>query len=150
MKTEYEEAILRVVPDVMEKMAFMFADPADKENLCAVEDELVSVRMTFSGPFNGELDLVAPVSICPSLAENILGEFNEENPEKAYDALKEVLNVICGNLLIEIAGEQPVFDLTVPQISPVERAEWDIRLQDPDVLAFQVEDQPLLFSFQVK
>jgi hypothetical protein len=52
------------------------------------------------------------------LANNMLGlECDQDSPTYAQqiDALKEMLNVACGNLLPELAGTQAVFNLSAPQ-----------------------------------
>ncbi|MDM8539151.1 hypothetical protein QUF70_20550, partial [Desulfobacterales bacterium HSG17] len=49
---------------------------------------------------------------------NMLGIEEDETStsEQQYDALKELLNVICGNLLPEIAGKEAIFKVGMPQI----------------------------------
>ena len=46
-------------------------------------------------------------------------------PEQQQDALKELTNVICGNLLPELNGTEPVYFISAPQIVPVETMEQD-------------------------
>ncbi len=149
MKTEHKEIIARVFPDVLEKMAFMFAEPIEEDADLASEGEFVKAQMSFAGPFDGVVELIVPASLCPVMAENILGDFDPETPEKAYDALKEILNVTCGNVLTEIAGEKPVFDLTVPQVSPISEQNWDLEKQRDDLVAFTVDDQPVLIGLKI-
>ena len=46
----------------------------------------------------------------------MLGQ-EEPPPEPTQkDALGEIVNVICGNLLPSIAGPEPVFDISAPEI----------------------------------
>jgi hypothetical protein len=40
----------------------------------------------------------------------------ETTQDHRSDALKETMNVICGNLLPAIAGDEVVFDIGVPEI----------------------------------
>ena len=73
-----------------------------------------AVSVGFRGPFEGRLVVRAFGGVLPTLAMNMLGE--EEAPPAALqrDALGEVANVICGNLLPAIAGSREVFRLDAP------------------------------------
>ena len=53
------------------------------------------------------------------LTENMLGLDEGEaeiSSDDQADALKETINVICGNLLPAIAGKDAVFDIQPPEI----------------------------------
>jgi len=54
----------------------------------------------------------------PILAANMLGLEKEDAAtlDHQYDALKELANVLCGNLLPAIAGPEPEFDVQPPVI----------------------------------
>ncbi len=41
---------------------------------------------------------------------------DEIPPDQQQDALKELCNVLCGNLLPEVAGSKAVFDLAAPEL----------------------------------
>jgi hypothetical protein len=51
-----------------------------------------------------------------SLASNMLGEEGPLAVAKQYDALGEIANVICGNLLPSIMDPQEIFQLGVPEV----------------------------------
>ena len=50
-------------------------------------------------------------------------EKEETTLDQQYDALKETLNIVCGNLLPELAGKRDVFDIGSPQIVVEDEAE---------------------------
>ncbi len=84
--------------------------------------------------------------MCPEIAANVLGlepddEFVRERPG---DSLKELLNVTCGNLLPALAGEEPVFDLTVPELRVITETEWESILNAPEAQQFIVDDYPVV------
>ena len=63
------------------------------------------------------------------------------------DALKETLNILCGNILTEMAGDEPQFNLGPPQ-----ELEKQDALRDGDTAAeiwMDVEGQLILFRLQV-
>ena len=64
--------------------------------------------------------MMVSTSIVPELASNMLGldmADGPASPGQQEDALKELMNVICGNLLPEIAGCEAIFNVGAPEIS---------------------------------
>lgn len=113
---ELNDVLVKIAVDALEKLAFMFAFPEDDETL--IPDELpLTARTTFSGPFCGTLLMSFSETVLPELTANMLGVDEEEtSPEQQMDACRETLNVICGNLLPAIAGDQAVFSITMPEV----------------------------------
>lgn len=152
MKAEDKNAITGVFCEVVETLAFMFADPADKEDIETDSPECIKVRMSFSGAKCGRLELAAHTELCAQLTANVLGLDLDDAlvRTQADDALKELLNVTCGNLLTALAGQDPVFDLSLPEIAPLDEAGWRAFLEDDDTLAFDVDDNPVLLRFSME
>lgn len=151
MPNEYGETLTKVFTDVLEQLAFMFADPPESDDP-ALEEDLVMASMTFHNAFSGRIRLVVPRSMGPVLAANVLGlDPDDEMVTRApYDALKELLNVTCGNVLTAIAGEEPVFDLTVPDVEELPREDWDaLRAQDNTVFCL-VDGYPVLLHLETE
>ena len=146
METNRKEALAQVLTDVLEQMAFMFTDQVDEDQPPEPAEDGLLAKMGFSGPFAGSMMLAVPAETCPLIAENMLGmdADDERAMEKARDALKEVLNVTCGNALTVIAGEEPVFDLTVPEVTEVDSDAWRQLAAHPDTVALLVDDYPML------
>lgn len=145
MQDDYTEELARVFTEVLEQLAFMFVDNPDNDG----PDEappLAAATMRFRGPFAGQLALVVPRDMAPVLAANVLGLDLEDVliAQAPYDALKELLNVTCGNLLTAIAGDEPVFDLTVPEIEELPAEAWDKLQKRPNTIYRVVEDFPVL------
>lgn len=137
--------------DVLERLAFTFGDPTPKRELPRLHEPCFAAEMTFSGSQSGALALVVPESMCPELAANILGmdKDDEMAVQCVHDALKELLNIICGQLLTAVAGEEPVFDLSVPQTTRCTPEQWAAWFDDPETVAFLVEDSPALLKFSM-
>lgn len=152
MQTELDRTVSAAFCRVIEQLAFMFAEPAAKDELPAPDGPWVAVGMKFAGALEGRLRLAVPMSICADLAENILGaDLDCEQAEaKAMDALKEVLNVTCGNILTDLAGLEPVFALTIPEVTPLDPVAWQGMFGQPDVQALLVDEYPVLLHFEMK
>ncbi len=104
-----------------EQLAFMFAFPQESEDAPAPDSALL-VTIPFSGPFCGSLEMKVSGDVVAELAANMLGIEDEEEVSAAQhnDAIKEALNVICGNLLPAIAGNGELFDIGPPEIAAAE------------------------------
>jgi|AMFO01.1.fsa_nt_gi Predicted inhibitor of MCP methylation, homolog of CheC len=116
MEPGTERVLKSVASEVLEGLAFVSADGSVQAEAENVKKGVAIVR--FSGPFSGELTVAAPEETVCELAMNMLGlETGEDCSEQAKaDALGEVANVICGNLVAAIGGPQAVFDLEKPQV----------------------------------
>jgi len=137
----------RVTVSVLSDLAFLFADPAEAAGLPETPPAPYWLaRMTFSGPQSGGLELALPVSLAPQIAANMLGVEESEcaQPGPGKDAVKELLNVICGQILTTVAGTEPVFDLSVPEVTEVDDAAWRALRDRPGIVALQVDDLGLL------
>jgi len=78
----------------------------------------VGVGVRFDGPLRGRLELRVSGDVARCVAENMLGvDALDLDADGALvrDALGEVANVVCGNLLPEIAGRDAVFRLDAPR-----------------------------------
>lgn len=121
MNEKLDQIITQISIDTLEKLAFMFAFPEDggDETIQAGDaNGHVHARVAFSGPFDGTLAIEMALPELSELTMNMLGldDDDEVTLEQRHDALKETLNVICGNMLPAIAGKQAVFNVEVPRI----------------------------------
>jgi len=117
MSDRMNNVISNVVIETIEKLVFMFASPYDPENSTG-EDPGTGVSVSFKGPFSGTLGMKVSGEVLSEIAANMLGvdDEGEITIEDKKDALKETINIICGNILPAIAGKQAVFDIDAPEI----------------------------------
>ena len=115
MTDPIQNTLQHTAEDVLEKLAFMFSFPEDQEEPMNYESA-VAASVSFSGPFNGKLIMTVSKEILPELAGNMLGIEDNTTTEQQYDALRELINVVCGNLLPAIAGKESVFNVNAPLI----------------------------------
>lgn len=134
------EMLAEVAQEIFENLVYISPQPPDEES----EPSLVQVRASvrFQGPFSGTVSLGVSEGLLPELALNMLGvdKVSGDSGKKGRDALGEVTNVLCGNLLARLAGPEPVFDLGVPQVESVPAAEAEAELpQAPGQTAVRLE-----------
>ncbi len=158
------EILLDVVQRTFESLAFMMPAMEEEaacgagENMaaqatgwkaCATKNSpFATVTVAFEGPLKGELALRVSQKLLAPLATNMLGLEMDDAPPSAsqqIDALKELLNVICGNLLPEIAGKQAVCNLQTPQVKSLEEGSsgqgWDEKYGPPRATASLALDE---------
>ncbi len=123
MKSKLDETLCVVAEDILESLAFVLLAPEDDAPPAADNAPDVVASITFAGPFDGTLFLRVSGDMLPTIAGNMLGlNFGETSSQiQQEDAFKELLNVICGNLLPKFAGSQAVFNIYPPKILPDER-----------------------------
>ena len=80
--------------------------------------------MSFCGPFGGEVVVAVSADLLSAIAANMLGDEQRVSPAQELDALGEVANVVCGNLLPAIAGEQAAFRIGAPEVAAGPGLPW--------------------------
>jgi CheY-specific phosphatase CheX len=117
-KPTFDDLIFQVGEMTFGELAFMLVIPEEVQSVDAPPAPWgYAGHVDFTGPFNGQLYCVISADLLEPLAANMLGiDTDEELPEgvRMEDALKELLNVIAGNLLPAIAGDEVVFHIGGP------------------------------------
>lgn len=110
----------------LERLAFLFASPVE-EAPAADEPELETVRVDFTGAFTGGLELSVSAPVLAELAANMLGagEGTALSADEQRDALKELANIVCGNLLPVIAGRATEFNIHAPDLAAADARRWE-------------------------
>ncbi len=133
----------KVVSESMEKLAFMFfmsdsfREPIPFQNA-------VTAEVSFSGVFSGRLAVVMAEPALKELAANMLGIDSEEVEQNHLeDALKETANIICGNWLPVVGGDEAVFHIAAPRILSPSQAATALTGTSPSVLEkMSVDEEP--------
>ena len=113
MRSTMERFLSRALTATFEELALICPDTklSDAQSEAVVD---VAVTVSFRGPLSGRLVLRASSEILPDIAANMLGADGEYPLAVQRDALGELANVICGNLLPMIGGAEAVFVLSAP------------------------------------
>ena len=143
------DILIKVCCDVFESLSFMFGEPIDLDEVDSEAETFINVVISYKGDRAGTINLIVSTETANSLAYNILGidEDEEDLPiESSMDALKELLNTICGQFITTRFGDEPVFDLTVPETKTISLDEWQKSVDSGNFLALNVEDEPILIK----
>jgi len=117
MNEKLESVLFQVASDTLEQLAFLFSSP-EYINCCPDYEQVVVASVSFSGHFSGKVSLMIAYDILDELTENMLGidKSEELSLEQKHDALKESINIVCGNLLPFIGGKKALFSIDSPVI----------------------------------
>ncbi len=124
MTQEHSELLREIAGETLEQLAFIFSYPDEMDPEAIWKETTTGCRVAFNGPQQGELLLNISTAALPELASNMLGLDEDDAPpeDQQLDALREALNVICGNLLPRIGGVDAVFDIQAPEIIDADAA----------------------------
>ncbi|MGV3709532.1 MAG: chemotaxis protein CheX [Gemmatimonas sp.] len=108
-----EQSLSQATTATFEELVLICPDTklSDQQSEALVD---VAVSVSFNGPLSGRLVVRASSEILPGIAENMLGADGDYPFAVQRDALGEIANVICGNLLPRIGGAEAVFVLSAP------------------------------------
>ena len=115
MNKKLEKELYKAGTLAFEELGFLLPSlEVSEEQLNAQVEAAASVE--FDGPFSGKLLVRICGGILPTLAANMMGEEDAPSKNLQHDALTEITNVICGNMLPGIAGATGIFHVSVPKM----------------------------------
>ena len=118
MDVDLGSELERVAAESFAALSFMLPVDEPGDGAQPALGEAVMVAVAFHGPQTGLLTLAVSAEMLPVLAGNMTGEEAPPAAEQQHDALREMLNVICGNILPVLGGVEAVFDVGAPFICP--------------------------------
>lgn len=129
---------------VLGDLAFMVAD-IEKHEL-PVGTVWLRGEVRYIGPVQGRLCCWCTREFATRLAANLLGiePGSSDAQVRADDALRELLNVLCGQLVTSWYGAGPVFNLTIPVVE--ESLTPPASAGTPQTCCFTVEDEPFVLA----
>jgi CheY-specific phosphatase CheX len=132
MEQQIRNIMAVVANETLEKLAFLFAF-SDDERVNDGPEPAVTGRVDFNGYFSGVLMMRISQGAVAELAVNMLGldDDSKISDDEQQDAFKEMLNVICGNLLPAIAGDQREFSIGPPLILSEDETRVEFGKKDP-------------------
>jgi len=134
MDDSNKNSLSKITGDSLEKLAFMFFVPDAFREPIPFQDA-VTAEVSFSGIFSGRLAVVMSEPALTELTANMLGIDNEDvDRNHLNDALKETANIICGNWLPVVGGDEAVFHIAAPRILSPMQAAAELTVQVPSVL----------------
>ncbi|MCK4658132.1 MAG: chemotaxis protein CheX [Phycisphaerae bacterium] len=107
-----------IFSEVLADLAFMFNDEEADYGVSSA-DVWLETEISYHGAQSGTLCLWCTRTFSVQLAANLLGVDPHESyaEEQGNDAVKEFMNIVCGQFITAIHGTGAVFDLTIPTLT---------------------------------
>ncbi len=133
----------KIFSDVLGELAFVFPSEPDEDT--PKPRYTLQARIAYSGAKSGMLRLRCDGRFASTIAANLLGLDPEDSAaeQARLDALKELLNVLAGNLVTELYGTEGLFELSIPEVVPVLPDQDEESLAGAEIHVFAVEDTPI-------
>jgi hypothetical protein len=114
---QQQETLATTFSEVLANLAFMFVSE-EGEDAPPVE-RWMETRVGYRGPLAGELRLRCTPDFSRILTANLLGldPDDGEVAHKSEDALKELMNVLCGQFVTAVYGPDGVFNVSIPTVA---------------------------------
>ena len=116
MTQEQTTATLATIfSEVLANLAFMFDDEEDHGPISG--DVWLETTIEYQGPVGGRLRFRCNREFTVLLAANLLGIDPNDDVAGAQgeDAVKEFVNIVCGQLVTAVHGSDDIFNLTIPE-----------------------------------
>lgn len=137
-----------VVLDVLGELAFMVTDDEPAE--LPTGTVWMQGEVSYCGEVSGTLRCWCTRDFAARLAANLLGiELDEGEAQiSAEDALREFLNVLCGQLVTTWHGTEGVFNLSIPSVHECMDAPKGVEAEADHTCRLSIEGEPLLFTYR--
>lgn len=116
MINQLRSELLKAASSTFEKLGFVFPE-VELQEWQAAAPFAHTARVSFAGPVRGWFQIRVSDDVAAELTANMLGMFDGTNLEIKRDALGEIANVICGNVVPALGRPEDVFDLGAPVLS---------------------------------
>ncbi len=112
MQLPWTASLLRAATSTFEELALLLAAPAPAD--APAPDVSAAATVPFDGPRRGRVAVGVSASLLPSIAANMLGFDATPDAALQRDALGELANVVCGNVVPSLTGDGAAFRLGAP------------------------------------
>lgn len=146
-----KSAIIAGLTCALEQFAFMFIDFEEEE----FEEEFY--RPYFGGSINfegaghrGEIEVYICEEQTYELAANVIGKDPTDiNEAQAQDAIKELVNIVCGEVSVRLFGRDHIYHLSIPEFLRPETDELNELTESEFAIPFTVDDEPAMAIIKV-
>ncbi len=133
------QTLTTVFSDVLQTLAFLFTD--DEPLQPSAGDVWLETNIAYRGPVSGGLRLWCTRPFSQTLAANLLGIDQPEDlsDQQSEDAVKEFMNVVCGQYVTSAYGSDAVFCLTIPDVAMLSESPDTQDITSDETVRFSVD-----------
>ncbi len=119
MIKQLQSQLTQATISTFENLGFVMAEPTVAD-FQAEQPLAWGARVDFRGPVSGWFDVRLTDDVVDEVAANMLGLDGNVPDDDKRDAVGEIANVICGNVVPALGAPEDVFDLSAPHLSTVD------------------------------
>jgi hypothetical protein len=137
---------------IIEHWGMMLIDDVpDAKSMFKMDETFYCATTNFHGKnaASGSYSALCQAEFLDMLAHNILGNESKLTIEHKIDALKEMSNVLTGNLITSFYGDQVTFDLMPPTGFEMPKELAQIVLESNRTITLSAEGLPIAISFSL-
>lgn len=150
MSADNMNTLAGVAIEVMERYAFLTGEaPGVSGGAVGLPESLWIITVAFAGPRTGRLGMAASPALARQLMANLYGDTRAGTDGQSQDAVKELLNIICGSYLHRVEGDDAVFTLAAPALRVATRQEAAARMNGKPQAALVVEGHSLVLFVEL-
>jgi chemotaxis protein CheY-P-specific phosphatase CheC len=137
---------------ILENWAMMLVDELpDSKAMFNMDESFYCATTNFHGKdaISGSYSVLCQGQFLDVLAHNLLGNEANLTHDQKIDALKEMSNVLTGNLITAFYGDTVTFDLMPPTAFEMPKELANIVLSSNRTLTLSTEGMPIAVSFSL-
>ncbi len=152
MQSSIQDQLCSTFTEVVEQLTFMFGEVVAKDEIDSPGTLFTLASMSFTGDLAGVLEVAVPTEITAEIAANILGLEPEdiESETMMNDALAEMLNVVCGHVIMALAGHDVNFKLETPVTTYIDDQKYTEMMTSDDFVGLMLDDNPIFLGLKLE
>lgn len=142
------ESMREVAIRILEEWGMMLVEPdGDAADGFDPTAPCYIASLTFDGVVSGEYAVICQERFARALSNNLLAEDDCHQTDNLEDAVKELVNVLSGNLLTTTYGTETAFALSAPTIRHTTLHEASVLFNNSS-LCYRADGEPVRIVFK--
>jgi chemotaxis protein CheY-P-specific phosphatase CheC len=144
--------LMEALGHVLVSMVSMSPHITEVQNMPEMKSDALNVRVEYSGKYTGELGLIMEHPLASRIAAHILGlgDANDVLDDMIEDAVRELMNVVCGHFVTLMYGYTPVLKVSIPRVFRLGGTACNMLMTNPNVCTFTVDGAPMLGQVKLR
>jgi chemotaxis protein CheY-P-specific phosphatase CheC len=144
--------LMEALSHVLVSMVSMSPRITEAKDMPEMKGDALNIRIEYSGKHAGELGLIMERPLASQIAARILGLGSTDDvyDDMIEDAVRELINVVCGHFVTLMYGYTPVLKVSMPKVFILGSPACNVLLATPNVCTIMVDDFPLLGLVRVR
>lgn len=152
MEGNPSECLMEALGHVLVSMVSMSPHIIEAKDMPEMKGDALNIRIEYSGKHAGELGLIMERPLASQIAARILGLGSTDDiyDDMIEDAVRELINVVCGHFVTQMYGYTPILKISMPKVFLLGSPACNVLLENPNICTIMVDNFPLLGLVRVR